>query len=196
MPSAGSSSSLVKRAGLTLWPRVFQNLRSTRSTELADEFPGHVVSAWLGHSEDIAKEHYRQVTEEHFLRATSKAVPDLMPHDAVLPCIDSQTQNQVHAQLVSAQRETAARGNMRPFNLEDRGLERVSVSGIGGMEIERLARQNCSTDATFADLARLIAAWPLITREARHQILNVVRESPLPTTDSSDFKIADKRDGT
>jgi hypothetical protein len=115
-------SRLTKRAGLTLWPRVFQNLRSTRATELADEFPGHVVSAWLGHSEDIAKEHYRQVTEEHFLRASSQALPDLMPHDAVLPRIDSQAQNQVHAQLVSAQEETAACGSTQPSEMEDRGL--------------------------------------------------------------------------
>ena len=39
--------------------------------ELADESPDHAVSGWLAHSEDIAKEHYRQVTDEHFERATS-----------------------------------------------------------------------------------------------------------------------------
>ena len=35
----------------------------------ADEYPSHVAAAWLGHSEKIADENYRQVTEEHFSRA-------------------------------------------------------------------------------------------------------------------------------
>ncbi len=60
---------IIKRAGLSPWPRVFQNLRSTRVTELCDKFPEHVCEAWLGHSEVIAKRHYRQVTEKHFEKA-------------------------------------------------------------------------------------------------------------------------------
>jgi len=60
---------IVRRAGVKPWPKLFVNLRATRATELADEFPGHVVSAWLGHSEAIADKHYRQVTDEHFERA-------------------------------------------------------------------------------------------------------------------------------
>ncbi|MGI9457483.1 MAG: tyrosine-type recombinase/integrase [Aeoliella sp.] len=36
---------IVKRAGLKPWPKLFQNLRSTRETELAETFPLHVVSA-------------------------------------------------------------------------------------------------------------------------------------------------------
>ncbi len=60
---------IVRRAGLTLWPKPFQNCRATRATELAEIFPSHVVAAWLGHSERIAERHYLQVTNEHFQRA-------------------------------------------------------------------------------------------------------------------------------
>ncbi|WP_350210880.1 tyrosine-type recombinase/integrase [Botrimarina sp.] len=63
---------IVTRAGLKPWPKLFQNLRATRATELADQFPGHVVSAWLGHSERIADRHYRQVTDQHFERASGE----------------------------------------------------------------------------------------------------------------------------
>jgi integrase len=64
---------LIIRAGLTPWPRLFHNLRSSRQTELAETFPTHVVCAWLGNSEDIAKDHYLQVTDEHFERAQIRA---------------------------------------------------------------------------------------------------------------------------
>ena len=36
---------IIARAGLTPWPKLFQNLRSTRETELAETFPLHVVTA-------------------------------------------------------------------------------------------------------------------------------------------------------
>ncbi|HTU26852.1 MAG TPA: tyrosine-type recombinase/integrase [Pirellulales bacterium] len=60
---------IVKRAGLEPWPRLFHNLRASRQTELAERFPSHVVCAWLGNSEDIARQHYYQVTDQHFKSA-------------------------------------------------------------------------------------------------------------------------------
>ena len=36
---------IIKRAGLKAWPKLFQNLRSTRETELAEIYPLHVVTA-------------------------------------------------------------------------------------------------------------------------------------------------------
>lgn len=59
----------VEAAGLKPWPKPWQNLRVSRATELADEFPSHACTAWLGHSEKIANEFYRQVTDDHFARA-------------------------------------------------------------------------------------------------------------------------------
>lgn len=53
------------------WPRMWQQLRASRATELADHFPGHVCSAWMGHTEEIADKHYNSVIDEHFERATA-----------------------------------------------------------------------------------------------------------------------------
>lgn len=64
---------IIHRAGLTPWPRLFHNLRSSRQTELAEQFPSHVVCSWLGNSEDIARKHYYQTTDEHFARAIGDA---------------------------------------------------------------------------------------------------------------------------
>ena len=60
---------IIKRAGLEPWPKLFQNLRSTRQTELAETFPIHVVCQWIGNSQAVAKEHYLQVTDAHFSAA-------------------------------------------------------------------------------------------------------------------------------
>jgi hypothetical protein len=62
---------IIKRAGLSPWPKLFQNLRASRATELAGEFPAHVAAEWLGHSTMIAQRHYWQTTDADFEKATS-----------------------------------------------------------------------------------------------------------------------------
>ncbi|MCP4375203.1 MAG: site-specific integrase [bacterium] len=69
---------MVEKAGLTVWPKLFQNLRSTRETELAEQYPVQVVCAWIGNSPAVAAKHYLQVTDEHF----SKAVQNPVQYDA------------------------------------------------------------------------------------------------------------------
>ncbi len=62
---------IMRRAGVEPWPRLFQNLRASCATELADRFPSHVCEEWLGHTEVVADRHYRRVTDEHFERAAN-----------------------------------------------------------------------------------------------------------------------------
>jgi hypothetical protein len=64
---------IIEKAKLSRWPKLFQNLRASRATELAAEFPAHVATAWLGHSTAIAGKHYWRVTEADFDRASGKA---------------------------------------------------------------------------------------------------------------------------
>ena len=66
---------IVKRAGLHPWPKLFQNLRSSRETELMEEFPSHVVVSWIGNTAPVALRHYLQVTDEHFARAVAGKHP-------------------------------------------------------------------------------------------------------------------------
>ena len=81
----------IRRAGLKAWTKPFQNLRSSCQTDLEELFPSHVVCAWLGNSQRVATEHYLQVTDAHFARATdeSKSVGESMGHllaQAVTEC--------------------------------------------------------------------------------------------------------------
>jgi integrase len=64
---------ILAKAGVKPWPRIFQNLRSSRQTELAAAFPEHVACAWMGNSKLVAREHYLQVRDEDFDRAAQNA---------------------------------------------------------------------------------------------------------------------------
>jgi integrase len=68
---------IIKRAGLVPWERVFQNLRSSRETELMEEFPPHVVTDWIGNSIDVANMHYLQTHEGYFKRAAKGSGAEL-----------------------------------------------------------------------------------------------------------------------
>jgi len=63
---------IIRRAGLEPWPKLFQNLRATRETELAKIHPLHHVCYWIGNTERIAQKHYLQVTDEDFTNAAQK----------------------------------------------------------------------------------------------------------------------------
>ena len=64
---------LIKRAGLEQWPRMFHALRSSCETDLAAEFPLHVVTGWLGNTPKVALKHYLMATEADFQRAAKSA---------------------------------------------------------------------------------------------------------------------------
>jgi integrase len=72
---------IVRRAGITGWVKPWQNMRATRETELAAEWPVHVVCAWMGNTPRIAMKHDLNVTEGDFDRAgkpTEKTVQNLL----------------------------------------------------------------------------------------------------------------------
>lgn len=60
---------IIKRASVKPWPKLFQNLRATRETELAETYPLHVVCAWIGNSPKVAADSYLQITDAHFRSA-------------------------------------------------------------------------------------------------------------------------------
>jgi integrase len=63
---------ILKRAGVRPWPRLFQNLRATRETELMREYPIETVCAWIGNTPEVAVVHYLNdpMKDDHFRRAS------------------------------------------------------------------------------------------------------------------------------
>ena len=73
---------VVRRAGLTPWPRLFQNLRASCETDLMQRHPIHVVTAWIGNTPKIALGHYLQTLEADFAKAVRGDAQDDAPNDA------------------------------------------------------------------------------------------------------------------
>jgi integrase len=91
---------IIERAGLIPWPKLFQNLRATRQTELAATWPIHIVCEWMGNSELIAAKHYLQVTEADFQKAAQKA--------AQQPVLDAaKRSNEPQEEMTSTARNSA-----------------------------------------------------------------------------------------
>ena len=58
---------IIIRAGLLPWPKLFNNLRSSRSTELArNRVSMHLITAFIGNSEKIQIDHYLQVNDTDY----------------------------------------------------------------------------------------------------------------------------------
>ena len=123
---------ILKRTGAQPWERLFQNLRASRETELANEFPLHVVTAWLGNTERVASKHYLQVTDAHYelaqrvkSGATGAAnVPKAAPHQPAADRTDSQeakTPSEVTSQVTFLPTVTDATG------VPPRGVEPLSL---------------------------------------------------------------------
>ena len=107
---------IIENAGEKPWPKLFQNLRSTRETELAENYPIHVVCHWLGNSNSVASKHYLQVTESHFEKATqnpTQTVHDSSDSDRQPPQDDdvmSEGSDLVGVGQAMSQQEIAVRG--------------------------------------------------------------------------------------
>lgn len=98
------------------WPKPWHNLRSTRETELAETFPIQVVCDWIGNSQAVAREHYLQVTEEHFDRATDcSSLQKALQQNGKSPC--------------NAVQENEETPEKHAFSRTSRGL-RMGVAGL------------------------------------------------------------------
>lgn len=112
---------IILRAGLKPWPKLFHNLRATRQTELADRFPAHVVSQWIGNSQAVAREHYLRTTDEHFSRAATEQT------------VEKATRNPTRAVPESTRTEGKSDAPEMQKPLQNRGFSRKPV-GTTGLE--------------------------------------------------------------
>ena len=117
---------ILKRTGLKPWPKLFQNLRASRATELAREYPGYVAAAFIGHSTAVANKHYWQVTDEDFERAiqgSSKVTQNATQHLHARPRTERQSVRTSHEKSPVLQVPAAFCETMRSGLVGDEGLE-------------------------------------------------------------------------
>jgi integrase len=174
---------IIKRAGLKPWPKLFQNLRSTRQTELSGKFPSHVVCKWIGNSQAVATKHYLQLTDDHFEAALQPAggvLQKAMQSDAALcrtiqPEIENTRQNDIV-------RDDAKEGmGVLGFEPNSTSNDSTTSSGnqqIGVLHFPKQSLQNPSENdaSTDAELQRLVHALSLLSNEQRQQLLKAVEK--------------------
>ena len=66
------SRRIIERAGLTVWAKPFQNMRSSRETDWLSRHPVASVAKWMGHSPVVSMRHYAQALPEHFRAAVAE----------------------------------------------------------------------------------------------------------------------------
>jgi integrase len=60
---------ILKRAEIKVWPKLFQNLRSSRESKLIKVHGIEVACAWIGNTPAVAMKHYLQITDEDYEKA-------------------------------------------------------------------------------------------------------------------------------
>jgi len=98
---------IVRRAGVEVWPKPFQNMRSSRQTDLEQDFPTYVVCRWLGNTPKIAHKHYLKVTDDHFKMATHSG-GRTGDKRGTQPPVSPRTESQQKPQSVQKVRENAS----------------------------------------------------------------------------------------
>ena len=71
---------IAKRAGLGKIIRPFDNLRMSRSNEVADRWGEVIESLWIGHSIKVMRKHYKIVSDEMFASAAGVNLDNQVSH--------------------------------------------------------------------------------------------------------------------
>ena len=169
---------IVKRAGLKPWSRPFHNLRATRETELADQFPAHVVVAWIGNSEAVAREHYLRTRDEHFEKAISEPAVEIAVTNGGMGA------NGDEFAVAESEKTPENQG----FSAKPGGRYRTRISNDFSLKTED-SEQPAVQSAVIPDqkpvdplLGRLVVAWDRLTADERLAVLEFAesRVSPDP----------------
>ena len=149
-------------------------LPDTGETELADEFPMHVVCQWIGNSQPIAAKRYLQVTADHFTKAMQKA----LQQPAVLPRTGSQSELALNTQTPVLHGDAANCQKIPERQAPRVGLEQSEDSSRRVAKIETGAAKIAAVGDDFPpidpDLASVIDAWHTLPPDTRTAILAIV----------------------
>jgi hypothetical protein len=181
---------LVKRAGLTPWPRLFHAMRASCETDLAQVFPIHVVTAWLGNTPKIAMKHYLTVTENDYQSATQGGAKcgALGAQKAAQPPIAGiRPGSQETTQPLSIPRGCANFGEpKRTLAGVISGEDRTRTDSHNPLQDNELgnlrqvsAAAGAATDGDCAPidpgLALIVNIWPALPESVRKNVLTIIR---------------------
>lgn len=165
---------LLERAGLKAWPKLFQNLRSSRATELASVMPGHLAAAMMGHTEAVAQKHYLQIRASDFEAAL--AMPNaLEKRDLSRVPTGGDSMRQAEKALASGEAHLPEKQQgahlvapCRKPQVTPRGFELPSDSSG---KTEQREEKGPQRGTVRGDMEALAEVWPCLSPATRDQIL-------------------------
>ena len=124
---------IILKAGLLPWPKLFNNLRSSRETELAKTYSLQATTAWMGNTPEIAIKNYLQVTQQEWenaaiLRPESGTPSATFGHFPVHQgqaelCKDSQSLTEVHGSCEVMRNDASCNEVIQSKEVTSLGLE-------------------------------------------------------------------------
>jgi integrase len=141
---------IVRRAGVSPWPRVWHSLRASCESDLAQSFPLATVTKWLGNTPSVALRHYVDPTEAAFDRAQewvperqsggAKCGAPRAQNEAQRVTVESRGESQESAQLVACRAIPQDPANPRDIMDESKRecMGRASSSAPMGRAVTRV----------------------------------------------------------
>ena len=170
----------IRHAGLKPWPKLFVNLRSSRETELVEQFPLHVVTAWLGNTAKVAAKHYLQVTDDHFERGAKSGAASVQNpvQQGVAPLrMDSQESTQPVTGC-GPMRDGAKVCSDTMYTRQDSNPS--TQTPCGDRDLCQLDNEGAAKSGADSDLVLLLERWACLSVETRRAIISLAvgREVP------------------
>ena len=157
--------------------KLWQNLRASRATELAGVFPGHVASAFLGHSERVAQKHDWQVTDEDFKKRAQKRAQQAHARGGTRSQAPTGGRQQAPAQPGDAsschvlQNQLVAEGGLE---LVQQSPRKQAITTERDAEYDARCAELGAVDAI---LSELITLWPQLAASLREALLQQATQS-------------------
>lgn len=175
---------ILQRAGMTPWPKLFQNMRASCETDWLDSgISAHVVATWIGHSVKIQNQNYAQVDDHHFEKFNAMAgrrqESDKVAHQVAQQTCErartaenSKNSTEENASLFASFRTSAGDFShpdwpRRESNHPGFSEEKQAISETGGTPGGTLAGDS--------DLQAVIEAWPGLPAATRRKIVRLAR---------------------
>lgn len=173
---------IIKRAGLTPWPKLFQNLRASRETELMATYPAKDVAAWMGNSVPVAMKHYAMPRAETFERAIREGVPVEAAQNAAQQTAASVSRDRQGAP--DSQRKSRESGENLVLSVPPRGIEPAAeslennvVSRAGGTQSGTDEAEKILSTVFGCDrLREIVETWPELPADHRDAIVASMRQ--------------------
>jgi hypothetical protein len=177
----------IKKAGLQIWPKLWQNLRASRETELLRRFDIKDVCNWLGNTPAVALKHYLRADNDALRKATQAVSPPVTgdlsgelntPEPTELAGTERKSTRRKDQQKTPILRKAShKRAIARGRSVLPVGAELSGVEPIKDGESETVSVNGDPFGDLGAQLMTLLAKWSELSPELKDRFRTILNAS-------------------